>query len=89
MKEKRIGKSSVKPGTDWNRLRSQNDIQIRRAIKGDPDARSTYAEFWKKARIVMPVVKRRLQSALMRIFSNGCERKKATKRASMRCSALT
>ena len=57
MKEKHIGKSSAKPGTDWNRLRSQSDIQIGRALEGDPDARPTDAEFWKRARIVRPAIR--------------------------------
>jgi uncharacterized protein (DUF4415 family) len=57
MKEKRIGKSSVRQGADWRRLRSQSDPKIRRAVENDPDARPTDAEFWKKARVVMPAVK--------------------------------
>jgi hypothetical protein len=48
MKEKRTGRSSVKERADWNRLRSQSDRQIRRAIESDPEARPTDAEFWKK-----------------------------------------
>src|SRR5271155_147372 len=57
MKEKRTGRVSIKKGTDWNRLRSQSDRQIRRSIEGDPDARPTNAEFWKKARVVIPAAK--------------------------------
>jgi uncharacterized protein (DUF4415 family) len=57
MKEKRIGKTSVKERTDWNRLRSLSGRQIRRAIESDPEARSTDAEFWKKARVVIPAAK--------------------------------
>jgi uncharacterized protein (DUF4415 family) len=40
-----------------SRLRSQSDRQIRRSIEGDPDARPTNAEFWKKARVVIPAAK--------------------------------
>jgi uncharacterized protein (DUF4415 family) len=58
MKEKRTGKPSVKGRTDWARLRSQSDRQIRRGIENDPDAHPTDAEFWKKARVVMPASKR-------------------------------
>lgn len=58
MKEKRTGRPLVKEGTDWKRLRSQSDRQIRRAIENDPEARPTDAEFWKKARVVMPAAKR-------------------------------
>src|ERR1700674_3168123 len=57
MKEKRSGRSSVKEGSDWNRLSSLSDRQIRRAIESDPEARPTDAEFWKKARVVMPAAK--------------------------------
>jgi len=57
MREKRTGKSSVKQGADWTRLRSRSDRQIRRAIESDPEARPTNAEFWKKARVVIPAAK--------------------------------
>lgn len=57
MKEKRIGRSSVKEGSDWIRVRSQSDRQIRRAIKSDPEARPTDAGFWKEARVVIPASK--------------------------------
>jgi uncharacterized protein (DUF4415 family) len=57
MKEKRTRRASIKGGTDWNRLRSQSDRQIRRTVEGDPEARPTDAEFWKKARVVMPAAK--------------------------------
>ena len=57
MKEKRTGKTSVRKGTDWNRLRSLSDRQIRRAVESDPEARPTDAEFWKKARVVIPAAK--------------------------------
>jgi uncharacterized protein (DUF4415 family) len=58
MKEKRTGKPLVKAGSDWKRLRSLSDRQIRRAIESDPEARPTDAEFWKKARVVIPSAKR-------------------------------
>ena len=54
MKQKRTGIASVKERTDWNRLRSLSGRQIRRAIESDPEARPTDAEFWKKARVVIP-----------------------------------
>src|ERR1019366_4354097 len=44
MKEKRTGKTSVKERTDWNRVRSLSE-------------RPTDAEFWKKARVVIPAAK--------------------------------
>ena len=48
---------AAKEGSDWKRLRSLNDRQIRRAIERDPDARPTDAEFWKKVRVVLPAAK--------------------------------
>jgi uncharacterized protein (DUF4415 family) len=58
MKEKRTGKPLVKRGTDWNRLRSRSDRQIRHGIENDPDAHPTGADFWKTARVVIPAAKR-------------------------------
>jgi uncharacterized protein (DUF4415 family) len=57
MKEKRTERSSVKPGTDWKRLGSLSDRQVRRALTRDTEARPTDAEFWKKARVVIPAAK--------------------------------
>jgi uncharacterized protein (DUF4415 family) len=57
MKEKRTGRSSVKQGTDWKRLVSLSDRQIRRSLESDTDARPTDAEFWKRARVVIPAAK--------------------------------
>ena len=58
MRVKRIGKTSAKQRTDWKRLRSLSDRQIRRGIESDPDeAQPTDAEFWKKARVVVPAPK--------------------------------
>jgi uncharacterized protein (DUF4415 family) len=56
MKEKRTGESSAQP-SDWKRLRSLSDVQIRHAIKRDPEARPTDAEFWKRAHVVIPAAK--------------------------------
>lgn len=58
MKEKRTGKPAVKERTDWKRLRSLSDRQIRSAIDSDAEAQPTDAEFWKKARVVIPKTKR-------------------------------
>ena len=54
MKEKRTGKTSVRAGSDWKRLRSLTDPQIRQAIESDPEAQPTDAAFWRNARVVMP-----------------------------------
>jgi uncharacterized protein (DUF4415 family) len=58
MREKRTGRSSANEGSNWERLRSQSDGRIRRGIERDPDARPTDADFWKKARVVMPTAKK-------------------------------
>jgi uncharacterized protein (DUF4415 family) len=57
MKEKRTGESSAQAHSDWKRLRSLSDVQIRRSIERDPEARPTDAEFWKQARVVIPAAK--------------------------------
>ena len=54
MSEKRIGKTSVRTATDWNRLRTIRDREIRRGLKADPEARPTDEKFWQKAEVVMP-----------------------------------
>jgi len=58
MKEKRTGKTAVKERTDWKRIRSLSDPQIRSAIDIDAEARPTDEEFWKKAHVVIPKAKR-------------------------------
>ena len=67
MKGKRTGKSSVKLGTDWDRLRSRSERQIRTGIRNDPEAQPTDAEFWKKARVVLPAAK---QTVTIRLDSD-------------------
>jgi len=57
MKKKRTGESSVQANSNWKRLRSMSDVQIRRAIEREPEVRPTDAEFWKKARVVIPAAK--------------------------------
>jgi uncharacterized protein (DUF4415 family) len=57
MKEKHIGRPSVTTRTDWKRVRSLSDPQIRRALESDPEAHPTDAAFWKKARVVIPTAK--------------------------------
>jgi uncharacterized protein (DUF4415 family) len=57
MKEKRTGRSSGAARTDWKRVRSLSDPQIRRALDSDPEALPTDAAFWKKARVVIPAAK--------------------------------
>jgi uncharacterized protein (DUF4415 family) len=54
MKEQHTGKASAKSGTNWKRLRSLPDEEIRSAVEGDPDAHPTDANFWKKAKVAFP-----------------------------------
>jgi uncharacterized protein (DUF4415 family) len=68
MNQKRTGKASsrkpTKSLTDWKRLRSLSDREIRNAIEKDPEARPTDASFWKKAKIILPQPK---QTVTMRL----------------------
>jgi uncharacterized protein (DUF4415 family) len=56
MSKKRTSTSS-KRKTDWRRFDALTDMQVRRGIEADPDARATDEAFWKKAKIVMPRAK--------------------------------
>jgi len=68
MNEKPTGKASsrkpAKTHTDWKRLRSLSDREIRNAVEKDPEARPTDASFWKKAKVVLPQPK---QTVTMRL----------------------
>lgn len=61
---KASSKTSAKTLTDWKRLRSLSDREIRNAIGKDPEARPTDAGFWKKAKVVLPQPK---QTVTMRL----------------------
>src|SRR5690348_14293278 len=54
MKGKPTGRASAKAGADWPKLLARSDRQIRQGLEGDPEVRPTDAEFWNKARVVMP-----------------------------------
>src|ERR1017187_4383650 len=55
MKEQHTGKASAKGGTtDWKRLDSLSDKEIRSAIEADPEARPTDANFRKKSKSTFP-----------------------------------
>jgi uncharacterized protein (DUF4415 family) len=68
MKEQPTGKASAKTSakarTDWKRLRSLSDQEIRNAVERDPEARATDASFWRKAKVVLPQPK---QTVTMRL----------------------
>ncbi len=44
----------AEPRSDWKRLRSMTDAQIRTAVTQDPDINPTDEAFWAKAKVVMP-----------------------------------
>ena len=54
MKERPTGGISARQETDWKRLRSITEAEIRAGIEADPDAQPPDEEFWKGAKIVMP-----------------------------------
>jgi uncharacterized protein (DUF4415 family) len=41
--------------TDWERVRAMTDEEVEDAALSDPDAQPTDAEFWKDARLVIPM----------------------------------
>jgi hypothetical protein len=49
-----IAKSQSNLKTDWDRLRTMTDEDIRKGILSDPDAHPTDAAFWKNAKVVRP-----------------------------------
>jgi len=46
--------SKTEPATDWKRLRTMTDEEVRAAITADPDIKPTDEAFWKDARVVTP-----------------------------------
>ena len=61
---KASSKTSAKIRTDWKRLRSLSDREIRNAIEKDAEAHPTDASFWKRAKVVLPQPK---QTVTMRL----------------------
>ncbi len=68
----RVSKTKTLSGTDWKRLQTATDREIRKGIATDPDARATDEKFWKNARVVLPqpkqIVTMRLDADLLRWF---------------------
>jgi uncharacterized protein (DUF4415 family) len=55
MKDATTGKKlKAAKGTDWERLRSMSDAEVRAAVEADPDAQPTDEDFWKDAKVVLP-----------------------------------
>jgi uncharacterized protein (DUF4415 family) len=55
MKGQTPGKASSKGDkTDWRRLASLSDKEIKSAIEADPEAHPTDANFWMKAKVTLP-----------------------------------
>jgi hypothetical protein len=50
----KLEKESPKGQTNWKRIRSMTEAQIHAAIAKDPDILPTDAEFWDKAKLVIP-----------------------------------
>ncbi len=65
-------KSRVSSGTDWDRVRNMNAAAVRKGIEADTEAHVTDAQFWKTAKVVLPVRKEivtmRLDADLLRWF---------------------
>ena len=76
MSAARTGKTSrrkaAEPRTDWKRLRSMTDTQVRAGVAQDPDINPTDTRFWESARVVMPrpkkIVTMRLDADLLDWF---------------------
>lgn len=47
----------MKDRTDWKRVDAQTDADIKRAVAADPDTRLVDADWFKRARLVMPQAK--------------------------------
>lgn len=62
----------VSSGTDWERIRNMTAGTVRKGIEADPEAHPTDAQFWKTAKVVLPVPKEivtmRLDADLLRWF---------------------
>src|ERR1700690_3540138 len=43
--------------TDWTRLRTASDAEVRSGIEADPDAHATDEAFWRTAKVVWPTPK--------------------------------
>ena len=58
MKEQRTSKALAEPGaTDWSRLGTLSDEEIRKGLTADPEIRPTDVEFWKQAKVIVPRAK--------------------------------
>ncbi len=59
-------------GTDWERIRNMNAATVRKGIEADPEVHPTDTQFWKTAKVVLPVPKEivtiRLDADLLRWF---------------------
>lgn len=85
MNKKHTGKASDKGLSDWKRFRSLTDHAVRSAVDEDPEVLPTDARFWKTAKVVLRNPSRLSRSGWMRIYSNGCGNKRATRRGSTPC----
>jgi len=61
---KTSSRKAAEPRTNWRRLRSLSDAQVRACIAKDPDISPTNAAFWTKAKVVMPRSKKTITMRL-------------------------
>ncbi len=61
---KTSGRKATEPRTNWRRVRSLTDAQIRAGIAKDPEISPTNAAFWTKAKVVMPRSKKTITMRL-------------------------
>jgi hypothetical protein len=55
MSEEHTGKISItKQKTDWEKMRSVTEEEIRTALECDPEIHPTDEDFWKDAKVIMP-----------------------------------
>ena len=63
--------SATEPRTDWRRVRSMGNQEIRAAFSGDPDIGPTDEAFWEGARLVEP---RRQETMALPIDADALDR---------------
>jgi uncharacterized protein (DUF4415 family) len=73
------------PKSDWRRVRSISDDDVRAAIIDDPDGKPTDEEFWRGARIVLPC---RKESVTMRLDADLLEWFRRERRYQTRIDAI-
>ena len=78
-------RKATEPRTNWKRLRSMTDTQIRAGILKDPDIHPTDKAFWSKAEVVMP---RSKKTVTMRLDADLLDWFRANPRYQTRINAI-